>query len=311
MNGVRDVILFTVVFASAAAGVLVPELGVPFQPVLVYFMMTLLFLSFLRIDFSVLLNTSGPMITRLAGLVAMKLLVLPAGLYYLTKLVLPDYAVPVLLLSGISTGVVAPFIATLVGADVPFVLRMVIVSSVLVPFTLPVLVKALAGAEIVIPLEVMMRLLAMVIFIPMAAVILLRRCRPSVIERIVSAQYVVSVTFFGIINLGVFSKYSDFFFRNPVELVVSVALAYALSAVYFATGLLLGRGAGLSERLAASVGLGIMNNVLVIVFSSKYFGPLSPTLAAMYMFPFFTMIVPLRLAASRLESKQTTASPDT
>ncbi len=37
-----------------------------------------------------------------------------------------------------------------------------------------------------------------------------------------------------------------------------------------------------------------MNNVLVIVFSSRFFGPLSPTLAAMYMFPFYTLIVPAK-----------------
>jgi BASS family bile acid:Na+ symporter len=43
--------------------------------------------------------------------------------------------------------------------------------------------------------------------------------------------------------------------------------------------------------------MAIMNNVLVIVFSAQFFGALSPTLAAMYMLPFFTMIVPVKLLA--------------
>jgi len=38
-----------------------------------------------------------------------------------------------------------------------------------------------------------------------------------------------------------------------------------------------------------------LNNVLVLVFSSQFFGPMAATLAAMYMFPFFAMIIPIRL----------------
>jgi len=37
-----------------------------------------------------------------------------------------------------------------------------------------------------------------------------------------------------------------------------------------------------------------MNNVLVIVFASEFFGPLEPTVAAMYMIPFFGLILPIR-----------------
>ena len=57
-------------------------------------------------------------------------------------------------------------------------------------------------------------------------------------------------------------------------------------------------GLGHSERLAAGVSLAVVNNVLVIVFSSRFFGPLSPLLAAMYMFPFFTMMIPVKLISN-------------
>jgi BASS family bile acid:Na+ symporter len=82
---------------------------------------------------------------------------------------------------------------------------------------------------------------------------------------------------------------------------VCLAVAYALSVIYYVTGFLLVPGQQVKERLAAALSLAIMNNVLVIVFSSRFFGPLSPTLAAMYMFPFFTMIVPVKLIAHRVQ----------
>ncbi|MBI5249250.1 MAG: bile acid:sodium symporter [Desulfomonile tiedjei] len=299
----NDLILFAVVFGSMGAAVMFPVAGEAFQPFLLYFMMLLLFLSFLRIDFRAFLDTSPSSLFRLAVMTAVKLLILPAALYYLSLAIIPEYAIPVLLLSGISTGVVAPFIATLVAADVAGVLRMVVATSLVVPFSLPSLVKVLAGAEIRIPLTTMVELLAVVVFVPITAVVILRRCLPSALQVLAERQFPVSLVLFAMINLGVFSKYSSFFFNHPGSILLSIALAYVLSAIYFITGVLMTPGLNLNERVAAGVSLALMNNVLVIVFSSRFFGPLSPTLAAMYMFPFFTMIVPVKLIASRMQQK--------
>src|SRR5208283_5195296 len=114
---INDLILFMVIFGSVAAAVLLPDAGRIFHPYLLCFMMLLLFLSFLKIDFSALLDTSLRSLLRLATLALVKLIVLPTALYAIALFVMPDYAVPILLLSGISTGVVAPFLATLVAAD--------------------------------------------------------------------------------------------------------------------------------------------------------------------------------------------------
>jgi BASS family bile acid:Na+ symporter len=45
--------------------------------------------------------------------------------------------------------------------------------------------------------------------------------------------------------------------------------------------------------------LGNMNNVLVIVFSSAFFGPIEPIVAAMYIIPFLGLVMPLRYYAQR------------
>ncbi|MBI4961989.1 MAG: bile acid:sodium symporter [Desulfomonile tiedjei] len=299
MPRLDDLILFAVIFVSVAAAVVFPDAGKVFQPYLLVFMMLLMFLSFLRIDFHSLVNISPSVLRVLAMMAAVKLIVLPVALYGLALVIIPDYAIPVLLLSGISTGVVAPFIATLLGADVAPVLRMVIVTSLLVPFSLPCLVKLLEGSEIAIPLQTMIQLLAVVILVPMVAVLFFRRLLPGVIEGIASRRFPFSLILFALINLGVFSKYSNFLFQHPKQLLVSTAVAYALSVIYYMVGFLITPRRKIPERLAAGISLALMNNVLVIVFSSEFFGPLSPTLAAMYMFPFFTMIVPIKILAGR------------
>jgi BASS family bile acid:Na+ symporter len=54
------------------------------------------------------------------------------------------------------------------------------------------------------------------------------------------------------------------------------------------------------NRLAGAVMLGNINNVLVIVFSSEFFGPVEPLVAAMYMIPFFVIVIPLRYYRNRM-----------
>ncbi len=287
----QDVALMAVVVISIGSAICWPSTWVFLQPHIKYFMMTLLFLSFLRIDFRALSDTSRSSLGRLAVLVCVKLLVLPAALYEVAWFVCREYAVGVLLLSGISTGVVAPFAAGMLGADLVLVLRMVVVTSVAVPFTLPVLVKLLAGAEISIPVADMGNLLGTVIFVPLAVVVLLRRYWPRTAQALANGQFPMSLVLFALINLGVFSKYSDFFFGNPYELVRATLFAYALSAIYYFVGRWLTASGELEQRLAGGVSLTLVNNVLVLVFSADSFGPLSPTLAAMYMFPFFTVMV--------------------
>jgi bile acid:Na+ symporter, BASS family len=291
----NDLILLVVIFGSAFLAVVFPDLWVIFRPYPVYIMMFLLFLSFMKIDFGVLLDTSPRAMLGLGKLVLIKLIILPTALYWMCLWIIPDYAVPVLLVSGISTGVVAPFMATLVNAEVSQVARMTVVTSVLVPISLPVLVKLLLGAEISIPLELMVRMLALVIFMPIVAVLFMRRFLPGVLHAMDAPRFPLSLAAFATINFGVFSQYSSFFYQNAGQILVAVALAHVLSVIYYFTGFAVTPKEKQADRLAAGVSLAMINNILVIVFSSGFFGPLCPTLAAMYVFPFFTMIVPVKL----------------
>ena len=37
-----------------------------------------------------------------------------------------------------------------------------------------------------------------------------------------------------------------------------------------------------------------MNYILVIVFSAQFFSPIEPTVAALYTFPFYALVIPVR-----------------
>ncbi|MFO7784262.1 MAG: bile acid:sodium symporter family protein [Thermodesulfobacteriota bacterium] len=291
----NDLILLLVLFSSMLAGILAPDFGALFQPFPLYLMMLLLFTSLLPIRPEAIWDAVRSGWRGIALLAAVKIFVLPVAVFYLFRWAFPEYALGALLLTGISTGVVAPFISNLVGGNSARVLVLVVVTSPLVPFTLPVLVKVLSEQALALSLGAMIRMLALVVFVPVLAVEVLRRKAAGLLERIDRRRFPISLTTFAMINLAVFSRYSEFFHQKPGTIAVATGLAAVLAAIYLAAGFLLTCREPLDDRLAAAVSLGNMNNVLVIVFAARFFSPLEPTLAAMYMIPFFGLIVPLRI----------------
>jgi len=297
----NDFILLLVVFSAMGVGIGLPEFGRIFAPYPLYFLITQLFFSFLKINFLQVFAEAKERAVILFVLCLFKLLIIPIILFFLTQIFWPEYAVPVLLLSGISTGVVAPFISSLLEASTFLVLMMVVVSSLLAPFSLPALVSLFVGQTIEISFLAMVKILAMVVFLPAVAVILLRRLYPSSLEKLEKVQFPVSLSTFAGINLGVFAKYSSFFLKTPVVVGETILVAFVLSVIYHTVGFLVTWGMKKEDQLAGAISFANMNNILIVVFSSQFFGPLAPTLAALYMLPFFTMIVPARIAGRLLK----------
>ena len=297
----NDFILLIVVFSAMGTGIGLPEFGRIFTPYPLYFMIIVLFFSFLKINFLQVFADVRERAVILFVLCLLKLFIIPIVLFFLTQALWPEYAVPVLLLSGISTGVVAPFISTLLEASTLLVMMMVVVSSLLAPLSLPALVSLFVGQTIEISFLAMVKVLAMVVFLPAVAVILLRHLYPSSLEKLERVQSPVSLSMFACINLGVFAKYSSFFLKSPTVVGKTILVAFVLSVIYHTVGFLVTWEKKREDRLAGAISFAYMNNVLVVVFSSQFFGPLAPTLAALYMLPFFTMIVPARIVGRFLK----------
>jgi len=305
MFRMQDIILLCVVFSALVVGILFPRVGAPFEPFVLYFMMALLFLSFLTIrpgDIRLLFRNQGKAVLWLSFL---KLIAFPVVIYLLFRLILPAYAPSALLLAGVSAGVVAPFVATLLAANAALVLVLVVVTSLALPFTLPLLVKVLLGATMELSLPVMIRMLALIVFIPLAAVHVVQRYFPQVVRPILKVRYVLSLMIFAVTNMGVFSQYSDFFYQNPGTILEATGVSTLLGVLFLFLGFCSLGKAPVEDRLAAAISMTNVNNMIIMVFGARFFGPLESTMAAMYLIPFYGLIVPLRMIGRRREGKAT------
>jgi predicted Na+-dependent transporter len=81
-----------------------------------------------------------------------------------------------------------------------------------------------------IPLLAMVRLLALIVFIPMGAREISERYVPRLIRWGEKAQDPVSLVLIGCTLLAVFGKYSAFFFRQPGQIFIAVSMAWHFSS---------------------------------------------------------------------------------
>jgi bile acid:Na+ symporter, BASS family len=290
----NDILLVIVVISSMATAIFFPDFGSTFRVLPFYCLLINFFLSYLSIDIGSVWKILKGHSAQILVFTVMKLAILPVIMYFAFNAIAPNYALSALLLTGVSSGVVAPMISNMVRGNSALVLVVVVITSALAPFTLPALIKMIVAKEVALSFISMLRMLAMVIFIPIIVVEIIRYVLPRVVAPILKIQFPVSLFMFALINLGVFYRYSSFFKKEPSVIVMATVVTFVLAAIYCVVGILFFRTGSVENQLAGAVMLGNINNVLVIVFSSQFFGPVEPLVAAMYMIPFFVIVIPLR-----------------
>ncbi len=274
------------------AGVVFPAAGLVVEPYILVWLGALLFLNLIRLNTSDLVSTfSKP--RQLALLSAIKLLGLPVGMYALAHLIYEPLALPVLLLSGISTGLGAPFVVNLIGGRLPLVVGMIIATSLAVPFVLPSIVFLLVGSEFEIPILNMILLLSAALFTPLAAGWFTKKQWPGVARFADRNSFVLSLIFVVLINFGMFAKFSGYFYSDQQLLLQIVATAFLCFAAYSLVGYVSVSGSR-HERAAGLVSMTYVNNVLVAVFAFQFFGSPVAALAALYNIPYYAGILALR-----------------
>jgi bile acid:Na+ symporter, BASS family len=290
----NDILLVLVVIASMGTAITFPDFGSRFRGLPFYCLMVNFFLSYLSIDLASVGRVLRDRRARLFAFAVLKMAILPAIVYLAFHFVAPDYALSALLLTGVSAGVIAPMMSNMVGGDSALVLVAVVVTSVLAPFTIPVLVKVVVAKKVTISFLPMLRQLATVLFVPIIVVEFIRYLLPRLVRPIQRIQFPISLLIFALIGLGVFYRYAHFFKKDPSVIIAAAVVVFALAAIYCVVGLLFFYNRPVEDQLAGAVMFGNMNNVLVIVFSSEFFSPIEPLVAAMYTIPFFVIVIPLR-----------------
>ncbi len=298
-------LLTIAILTSILGGIIFPYIGIIFEPYVLIWLGLLLFFNLIRLETKDLLSTfTNP--KNLIILSIVKLFVIPLILYFILNYGIHpkpsiDTLLSIFLLSGISTGLGSPFVANFVGGKLPVIVGLIITTSFAVPFTMPLLIYVLFNNQISIPINNMILLLSTALFIPLTAVHILKKYTPIIIKTINKISIVFSIIFIFLMNFGVFSKYSHYFFVDPEFVLNNIILASSLFGVYGFIGYVVVRLMGMNKQEGYSIFIAMtyVNNMLVVVFAQQFFNIQIAALSAFYNIPYCIGILILKQAVTR------------
>ncbi|TKB27533.1 hypothetical protein FCL47_05190 [Desulfopila sp. IMCC35006] len=299
--GKKDYILIAVLYGSLFGGIFFPESSAVVSEVIKYLMMTMLFLAFIKISPA---HVGRALISCWGGLIwgtLLRLVVAPAIAYWVTLALYPPLALPILLLAGASTGVSAPFFTSLCRGNISYCLVMAVVTSLLLPISLPVMVDVLSDTTLRYDLAAMALFLGMIIFVPLVAAFLFRMVMPGLLVPMNRMSYPISLVVISGINFGALGRYLPYLKSNPEQILYCAICSVALAMVLALLGWGAARTRNWAYRVAASGSQVWVNNILIIALAVHMNLPLAATLAAFYMIPYYGFVVFFSVVGNRSE----------
>jgi BASS family bile acid:Na+ symporter len=256
--------------AGVLVGLAVPPLARLLAPLLVPTLLIPLTLALLRLDFAAVAQHRRRL-RRVAALVAWLLFVSPALVGFATAgleaLGLPHgLRVSLVLMTASSPIVSSVALALILGLDAALAIVCVLVTTALVPLTLPAMAAALLGLGVDVALDAFMLRLVLLVGSAFGAAWLIRRVAGT--ARLVRAAPVIDglmVVNLVLFAIAIMAGVTEFAFAQPVYAGLALASAFGFNVALQAAGYGLFRRLGEPAALSAGLMSGNRNMGLVLV----------------------------------------------
>jgi BASS family bile acid:Na+ symporter len=286
--------------------VLIPPLAAATRDVVTPVVACLMTLVLLRVDFSqVLAYLRRPLLV--AALLGWLLLGAPLLVFALARLAGLDGALgaAVVIMATGCAATSSPAFARMVGLDGEISLVVAILSTLLVPLTAPPLALGLLGIDLAISLEALMARLALVVGLPLAVSLAIRRvagpARLARYGRSVDGAVVLLVVLYG---FGVMDGLQAKILAEPAWVAGGVALAFAGNfGLNLLTALAFARIAGARVALSAGLLSGNRNMALYLAVLPAATDPRILLFFALCQVPLFLSPFLLRPVYDRLRAR--------
>lgn len=308
-GGISSMLVLLSAMVSIVTGVLFPTTGMSLEPYLLVWLGGLLYVNLINLHPRHLVNTFRKPKALMVFTIG-KLILLPCIVYVITSLVYPKLALSATLLSGISTGLGAPFAINFIGAGgIGTIAALVTISSLVVPVTLPFILYVFFEdtGEFVIPIYDISFLLVIALFIPLSLGWSTRKYVPRVSKFVAGNSLFLSVIFIILINFSMFARFSQYFFIDQSLVLTSLISASLLFVLYLLVGYLLAlsiKGQLITTRINGIIAMTYINNILVFVVAERFFDIETAALAALYNIPYYVGLLVLRMKYSRCRNQE-------
>lgn len=289
-----------ILVVAILAGLLIPGQTNFLFSYISLFLAIILFLASLKLDLSQFF-TEIKNARIIIPLALFMMLILPALVYLVAKPLVPTYAFALLLLAAMPTGMTAPLLAEVAGGKTSLALVFVVITSLIAPFTIPFVLKILAGKIVVLGFMDMFLKLAKLIFIPFVLAQIIRYFLHEKIKTAYGALKPISIILLGLLIAGVVASQATLIKTNLASFLPAVLImsAYFLLMPYLM--FLVTKKYEAGTRISIAVAVTFTNFTLSIYIAAKFFPEpriLIPTILA--VLPWSLGFIPFKYWVKRL-----------
>jgi|CXWL01.1.fsa_nt_gi BASS family bile acid:Na+ symporter len=187
-------------------------------------------------------------------------IILPIALLLITQKIFPDYAAAIFLLALLPTAVSSPAFANMFGGRVPPAFAIVILSTTLAPFLIPLQCSLILADANVTPTPLpLFRTLAFCVFVPMILYFATRS-----FTKFGAVMYdnvkLISIVLVAFVIALVIAKQRDYIINHTADIIVPILLTIVCYNIFLACGWLFARGQSRETRISFAT-CSMFNNV--------------------------------------------------
>jgi len=268
----------------------------PVVPKLLLGMM--LFTAFLKIDALEIIESMKNF--RLISWITFVYMVLIPLAFYFTALIFDrEFAVAMLLLTSMPAGVSSPVLTDIARGNIALSMSLAIITQLIAPFTVPFLFFILDVSSVDINELLILKDIAILVFIPMIASQGIKKFLPRTVEK--SQKFFTSfnvLILFSFVYITISSQ-REVILGNPAGVIWKLAALYLVFILLHVIGYFSCPRQSRESRIAVAVGSAYMNNGLAIVLAVSYFSPSILVLMVLSEFPWNTLLAPFKKVMQR------------
>ncbi len=237
------------------------------------FIMLALFLGCLKIDFTEMLHLRQNL-SKMLLFIGFNMIIYPVLFYFLSFLAPFEMRIGIFIVMCISGAVMTPLLASLMNLKILWAISYVVLSSLLVPFSLPLLVDLMFGIRLDLSLTEMILFLMKIVFIPVFSAVAIRLLFRSGVMKILKytgAGGTITISYFLAVVIAIHQRA----LMDSALKLSTLWIILIMTFVYFARFIIgyLAPSADGRERWTNALMFGNLNTGLSIIIASEFFGP--------------------------------------
>ncbi len=303
------------ILLALVAGLIWPSVFLPLNPWNGFFLQVIMFATGLRLNLKEFMAQARDWRTLVLAN-SMMLVILPFLVSIPLAFFAPEWTLPFVLAAAMPTGLTAPAVVTILGGRTSLAVLISVSTSLLSPFVVPLVLRAMAGQRVTVDIIAMMANIAWVVIVPLALSALVQwKAGRKRIERLADPIRLVNLAAFALVIASVAASsakpstdsgaVSSGFLGIGTDGIIIVILmtVFWLGIAWLASAMLAWRDS--IDRMTVAFCLIYMNTTLGVWIADKFFHEtgIAPKLVAIFIAT--TLILPVFKFFVTQEKKKT------